>query len=152
MNNGRHDWGGSQRVILAMLQVFGTDRRLRSKRDLWAQAVEGRVKPHHRLVLTELSCQIDSVDETMARFDARIQEICGPFDEAVELLDTIPGLARRTAEMIIADIGADMTRFPSTDHLASWAVVAPGDHESAGKRMPGKTRNRILTCRQSTQF
>src|SRR5918999_112512 len=66
--------------------------------------------------------------------------------EAVELLDTIPGVARRTAEMIVAEIGTDMTRFPSADHLASWAGVAPGNHESAGKRASGKTRqgNRFL--------
>jgi transposase len=62
------------------------------------------------------------------------------------LLDTIPGVARRTAEMLVAEIGTDMTRFPSADHLASWAGVAPGNHESAGKRGSGKTRkgNRFL--------
>jgi transposase len=98
------------------------------------------VKPHHRLVLTELLSQIDRLDETIARFDAQIQAICGPFEEAVALLDTIPGVARRTAEMIVAEIGTDMTRFPSADHLASWAGVAPGNHESAGKRASGKTR------------
>jgi transposase len=58
----------------------------------------------------------------------------------VSLLDTIPGVARRTAEMIVAEIGTEMTRFPSADHLASWAGVAPGNHESAGKRASGKTR------------
>jgi transposase len=58
----------------------------------------------------------------------------------VGLLDTIPGVARHTAEMIVAEIGTDMTRFPSADHLASWAGVAPGHHESAGKRTSGKTR------------
>lgn len=120
--------------------------RLRSKRDLLAQALDGRVKPHHRFVLTELLCQIDSLDDTIARFDAPIHAICGPFDEAVELLDTIPGVARRTAEMIVAEIGTDMTRFPSADHLASWAGVAPGNHESAGKRTSGKAPkgNRFL--------
>jgi transposase len=87
--------------------------RLRSKRDLLAQALDGRVKPHHRFVLTELLCQIDSLDDTMARFDAQIQAICGPFDEAVELLDTIPGVARSMAEMMVAEIGTDMTRVPS---------------------------------------
>jgi transposase len=120
--------------------------RLRSKRDRLAKALEGRVKPHHRLVLTELLSQIDSLDEAIARFDARIQEVCGPFDEAVGLLDTIPGVARHTADMIVAEIGTDMARFPSADHLASWAGVAPGNHESAGKRTSGKTRkgNRFL--------
>jgi transposase len=147
--------GVSGRAILAALLTGHADPqalaelakgRLRSKRDQLASALEGRVKPHHRFVLTELLSQIDSLDETIARFDAQIQAICGPFDEAVELLDTIPGVARRTAEMIVAEIGTDMTRFPSADHLASWAGVAPGNHESAGKRTSGKTRkgNRFL--------
>jgi transposase len=111
-----------------------------------AQALDGRVKPQHRVVLTELLCQIDSLDDTIARFDTRIQEICGPFDGAVTLLDTIPGVARRTAEMRVAEIGTAMQRFPSAAHLASWAGVAPGNHESAGKRASGKTRkgNRFL--------
>jgi len=119
---------------------------VRSKRDQLAKALDGRVKPHHRFVLTELLCQIDSLDETIARFDAQIQTICGPVEEAVSLLDTIPGVARRTAEMLVAEIGTDMTRFPSADHLASWAGVAPGNHESAGKRTSGKARkgNRFL--------
>jgi transposase len=121
--------------------------RLRSKRDQLTKALEGRVKPHHRFVLTELLSQIDSLDETIARFDARLQAICGPFDEAVDLLDTITGVARRTAEMIVAKIGTDMTRFPSTAHLASWAGVAPGNYESAGKRASGKTRKGNRTLR-----
>jgi transposase len=98
------------------------------------------VKPHHRCVLTELLGQIDSLDETIARFAAQIQAIYGPVEEAVGLWDTIPGVARRTAEMVVAEIGTAMTRFPSADHLASWAGVAPGTHESAGKRTSGKAR------------
>jgi transposase len=147
--------GVSGRAMLAALIAGHTDPqtlaelakgRLRSKRDLLAKALDGRVKPHHRFVLTELLCQIDGLDETIARFDAQIQELCGPFDEAVGLLDTIPGVARRTAEILVAEIGTDMRRFPSADHLASWAGVAPGNHESAGKRTSGKTRkgNRFL--------
>jgi transposase len=114
--------------------------RLRSERALLAQALDGRVKPHHRLVLTELLRQIDNLGETIVRFDAQIQAICGPFAAAVTLLDTIPGVARRTAAMLVTEIGTEMTRFPSADHLASWAGVAPGNHESAGKRTAGKTR------------
>jgi transposase len=147
--------GVSGRAILAAPIAGHTDPhtlaelakgRLRSKREPLAKALEGRVKPHHRFVLTELLCQIDSLDETIARFDAQIQEISGPFEEAVGLLDTIPGIARHTAEMIVAEIGTDMRRFPTADHLASWAGVAPGNYESAGKRASGKTRkgNRFL--------
>jgi transposase len=114
--------------------------RMRDKRPELVKALEGRVKPHHRFVLTELLCQIDSLDETVARFDQEIAEYCRPFEEAVVLIDTIPGVARATAEAIVGEIGVDMSRFPSADHLASWAGVAPGNNESAGKRRSGRTR------------
>jgi len=114
--------------------------RLRDKRDELAKALEGRIQAHHRFVLTELLCQIDSLEESIARFDREIIEVCRPFEGAVVLLDTIPGVARQTAEIIVGEIGIDMTRFPSADHLAAWAGVAPGNNESAGKRHSGKTR------------
>jgi transposase len=147
--------GVSGRAILAALLAGHADPhaladlakgRLRSKRDQLAKALDGRVKAHHRFVLTELLCQIDSLDETIARFDPQIQEISTPFEAAIGLLDTMPGVARPTAEMIVAEIGTDMSRFPSADHLAAWAGVAPGNHERAGKRTSGKTRqgNRFL--------
>jgi len=114
--------------------------RLRDKRDELAKALEGRIQAHHRFVLTELLCQIDSLEESIARFDREISEVSRPFEEVVVLLDTIPGVARQTAEIIVGEIGIDMTRFPSADHLAAWAGVAPGNNESAGKRHSGKTR------------
>jgi len=114
--------------------------RLREKREQLGKALEGRVKPHHQFVLSELLCQIDSLDETIARFDAEIEKYCRPFEEAVELLDTIPGVARRIAEVIVSEIGNDMSRFPTAGNLAAWAGVAPGNNESAGKRYSGKTR------------
>jgi len=114
--------------------------RLRAKREALTKALEGRVKDHHRFVLTELLCQIDSLEETIARFDEQIESHCRPFEEAVVLLDTIPGVSRRTAEVIVSEIGVDMSRFPTAGHLASWAGVAPGNNESAGKRRSGKTR------------
>lgn len=83
--------------------------RLREKRDELVKALEGRVKPHHRFVLTELLCQIDSLEETVARFDQEITDYCRPFEAAVVLLDTIPGVARATAEAIVAEIGTDMS-------------------------------------------
>ena len=114
--------------------------RLRDKRDNLAKALTGRVKPHHRFLLTELLCQIDSLDETLERFNQEVETYCRPFEEAVVLLDTIPGVARATAEAIVAEIGTDMGQFPSAKHLAAWAGVAPGNHESAGKRQSGRTR------------
>jgi transposase len=113
--------------------------RLREKREALIQALEGRVKPHHRFVLAELLSQIDSLDESIARFEEQIEAYCRPFEEAVVLLDTIPGVAQATAEVIVAEIGTDMSRFPTADHLAAWAGVAPGNNESAGKRRSGKT-------------
>jgi len=121
-------------------EVMAELGRMRAKRELLARALDGRVKAHHRFVLTELLCQIDSLDETIARFDEQVANYCAPFEEAVTLLDTIPGVGRETAQLIVSEIGTDMERFPSASHLAAWAGVAPGNHESAGKRLSGKTR------------
>lgn len=113
--------------------------RMRGKRDLLAKALEGRVEAHHRFVLFELLGQIDSLDETIQRFNELVENYCRPFEEAVALLDTIPGVGRETAEIVVSEIGTDMSRFPTSHHLASWAGVAPGNNESAGKRYSGKT-------------
>jgi transposase len=113
--------------------------RLKAKRDSLELALVGRVERHHRFILQELLNQIESLDATIAKFDQQILEYCRPFEAAVERLDTIPGVARETAEIIVSEIGIDMSRFPSADHLASWAGVAPGNHESAGKRLSGRT-------------
>jgi transposase len=121
--------------------------KLRKKREQLAKALTGRVKPHQRFILSELLCQIDALDETIAHFEKEIKRYCAPFEQAVELLDTIPGVARQTAQVIVAEIGIDMSRFPTANHLAAWAGVAPGNNESAGKRRSGKTRkgNTALT-------
>lgn len=113
--------------------------RLKAKREALELALEGRVRPHHRFILQELLSQIESLDATITKFDEQIQEYCRPFEAAVERLDTIPGVARETAEIIVSEIGIDMSRFPTADHLASWAGVAPGNNESAGKRLSGRT-------------
>lgn len=114
--------------------------RLREKRSLLEKALEGRVKPHHRFVLAELLGQIDNLEESIARFNEQIETYCRPFETAVVLLDTIPGVARETAEIIVSEIGTDMTRFPTADHLAAWAGVAPGNNQSGGRRRSGRTR------------
>jgi transposase len=141
--------GASGRAMLAALIEGQTSPaemaelskgRLRDKREQLVKALEGQVKAHHRFVLTELLCQIDSLDETIARFDEQIEDYCRPFEEVVELLDTIPGVARQTAEIIVSEIGVDMSRFESANHLSAWAGLAPGNNESAGKRLSGKTR------------
>jgi transposase len=113
--------------------------RLKAKREALAAALEGRVRPHHRFILEELLSQIESLDATLTKFDDRIKEYCRPFEAAVARLDTIPGVARETAEIIVAEIGIDMSRFPTANHLASWAGVAPGNNRSAGKQLSSRT-------------
>jgi transposase len=136
--------GETDATVLADLAVG----KLRKKRDTLEQALAGRVRPHHRVLLTELLCQIDSLDETLARLDEAIATACADEEkaEAIALLDTIPGVGRDLAEVVVAEIGIDLSRFPSAGHLAAWAGVAPGNNESAGKRHSGKTRkgNRAL--------
>jgi transposase len=120
---------------------------LQQKHAQLEQALWGRVEPHHRFILEQLLAQIDSLDATIARFDAQIEAYCRPFESAIEVLDTIPGVARRAAEIIIAEIGNDMTRFGCAERLAAWAGMAPGNHESAGKRLSGRTRKGNQTLR-----
>jgi transposase len=122
--------------------------RLREKREQLSQALEGRVQAHHRFVLAELLCQIDNLEETIARFDQQIEAYRAPFEEAIQLLDTIPGVGPATAEVIVAEMGADRSRFPTARHLAAWAGLAPGNHESAGKRLSGRTRKGHQALRQ----
>ena len=134
--------GNSSPEVMAEL-AQGT---LRQKQDLLVEALEGRVRPHHKFILAQLLGIIDGIDETISQFDREIEDYCRPFAEAVELVDTIPGVAKRTAEIIVSEIGTDMSRFPSAEHLAAWAGLAPGNYESGGKTLSASTRkgNRFL--------
>jgi transposase len=117
-------------------------RKLRAKIADLRQAVPGRFNEHHGFMVREILAQIDSLDAAIARLDLRVAEVmAGPFGWAKTLLMTIPGIKTRNAEIIIAEIGVDMTRFPTADHLASWAGVCPGNRESAGKQRSGATRH-----------
>jgi transposase len=111
---------------------------LRAKLPALRQALLGRVRPYHRILLGELLAHIAYLDETIARLDAEIDRHLAPFTEEVALLKTIPGVSQVAAATLIAEIGVDMTRFPSARHLASWAGVCPGNRQSAGKRLSGK--------------
>jgi len=135
--------GETDPVVMADL----AQGRLCNKRDQLVEALEGRVQPHQRFILAELLCQLDNLEQTIARFDDEVLKYCQPFTVMIELLDTIPGVGRQTAEMLVSEIGVDMSRFPSAAHLAAWAGLAPGNYESAGKRLSGKTRKGNQTLR-----
>jgi transposase len=114
--------------------------RLRSKMDALEQALLGRMQAHHQIILKQLLAMIDSMDTSIATLDAEIVQSCVPFTEAVARLDTITGVGQATAEMLVSEIGTDMSKFPTAGHLCAWAGVAPGNNESAGKRRSGRTR------------
>jgi len=115
-------------------------RRLRSKIPALVEALTGRFTEHHAFLVRLHLDQVDRLTAALDALAARIEAHIAPFRPAVELLITIPGVDRRVAEVIVAETGADMAVFPTADHLASWAGVAPGHRESAGKNKSGKTR------------
>src|SRR5437588_1720114 len=114
--------------------------KLRRKLPELRKALTGRFSSHHALLLSHLLSHSDYLDETIDSLSAEIEERLRPFEHKVELLTTIPGVGQRTAEAILAELGADMQRFPDHCHVASWAAICPGNEESAGKRKTGKTR------------
>jgi transposase len=120
--------------------------RLRRKLPALHQALRGQFRPHHAFLLTQILAKVDFLEEAIATLTAAIDEQVRPFESAVTRLITIPGLARRNAITVIAETGGDMRPFPTAAHLCSWAAICPGQHESAGKRRPGKLRdgNRYL--------
>jgi len=128
--------GESEAVVLAGL----ARGRLREKRTELERALAGQVKPHHRLLIAEHLEHIGYLNEAIARVSKEIEERLRPFEDSLARLQTVPGVGLRTAEVLIAEVGTDMSRFPSHRHLASWAGLCPGNNESAGKRKSGKTR------------
>ena len=114
--------------------------RLRDKQDLLLKALSGRVRPHHRFMLAQHLSHIDFLDEAIDQLDQQIQEQMRPFAAALATWDSLPGINQRIAEIIVAEIGADLEPFEDADHLASWAGMCPGNNESAGKRKSGRTR------------
>lgn len=113
---------------------------LRKKIPQLEQALVGQVGAHQRFLIRRHLVQIDGLDAAIAEVGAAIADQLRPFEDVIVRLDTIPGIGRYVAEALIAEIGTDMSRFPSAQHLASWAGMCPGNHESAGKRYSGKTR------------
>lgn len=116
-------------------------RKLKAKKDLLAKAVPGRFDVFHAVMCRQLLSHIDYLDQAVADLDQQVDRMMAPFAEARDRIDTIPGIARRNAEIIVAEIGVDMTRFPTPAHLASWAGLCPGNNESAGKHKSTATRH-----------
>lgn len=140
--------GVSGRAMLAALINGQTDEHelaalakgaLCSKKQRLSEALRGRFTPHHGFILTQLLGHIDYIAEATAVCDSRIATLVAPLAEELERLRTIPGIGPRTAQVLVSEIGVDMSRFPSAGHLASWAKICPGSNESAGKRRPSKT-------------
>lgn len=114
--------------------------RLRDKHDQLTKALVGRFGEHHARQLRTMLGVVDDLEEVIGRLDAQVDTAMEPFACQRELLCTIPGVARRTAEVMIAEIGPDMSVFPTAGHLASWAGLCPGANESGGKRRSARTR------------
>jgi transposase len=110
--------------------------RLCKRKEELRLALDGNVTEHHRFLLQQILDLIDFLDQSIAHLQERIDAQLHPYAEAVSLLQTIPGVSVTAAGAIIAEIGVDMSRFPSAHHLASWAGVSPGNKQSGGKRMP----------------
>ncbi|HLZ59180.1 MAG TPA: IS110 family transposase [Ktedonosporobacter sp.] len=114
--------------------------KMRAKRELLAQALTGTLEAHHRFLIAEHLTLIESLDERIEQADREVAERLKPYEESITRLDTIPGVNRRSAEVFLAEIGTDIHRFPSAEHLASWTGICPGNNESAGKHFSGKMR------------
>lgn len=115
--------------------------RLREKLGPLERALCGRFGEHQRFLVAQQLAHLDYLDEAIGQVSAEIEARLRPFEqEAVERLDAIPGVGPRIAQVIVAEVGADPSRFPTAAHLASWAGICPGNNESAGKRLSGKTR------------
>ncbi len=111
--------------------------KLRSKLPVLRQALQGRVKPYHLSLLMRILAHIEFLEESLTQLQQDIEQHLAPFADAVTLLQDIPGVGPVAAETIVAEIGIDMSRFPSAKHLASWAGVCPGNKQSGGKRLSG---------------
>lgn len=135
MIEGLIDGIGDPSLLAAKAQ--GT---LKHKREQLEKGLKGVLGDRQRMLLRSQLDHVEFLSTKIQEISRQIEECMRPFDQALDLLDTIPGIGRQTAEKIIVEIGVDMTRFPSAAHLASWAGLSPGNNESAGKRLSGTTR------------
>src|SRR5262245_1724919 len=141
--------GTTGREVLAALIAGETDPehladlcgRLRARRKEVVEALRGKVTEHHRFLLKLHVAQIDALEAAVASIESRLEELIGPFRDAVLLLKTMPGVSEVAANAIVSEIGTDMSRFPSAPHLISWAGLCPRCDESAGKRRSTRIRD-----------
>jgi transposase len=142
--------GVSGRDMLARLAEGQTDphalaqlarKSLRKKIPQLERALQGHFTEHHRFLLKTLLRHLEFLEAELAQLTARIEEQLRPFltEEQAERLDEIPGVNAKTIEAVVAEIGSDMQRFPTHQHVSSWGGMCPGNHASAGKRKGGKT-------------
>jgi len=140
--------GVSGRAILAALVAGTTEAavvaelargKLRAKLPALREALAGRFRAHHAFLVSQALAHLDYLDDAVETLSGEVDRGLAPFAAALAPLDSIPGINKRTAEVIIAEIGIDMEPFPSEHHLASWAGLCPGNNESAGKRKSGRT-------------
>jgi transposase len=114
--------------------------KLACKKAELAAALEGRVRDHHRFLISQHLKTIEQIEATIAEFDARIEAALAPFRDAIERLKAIPGVSDNVAQTLIAEIGADMSAFPTSGHLVSWAGMCPRLDESAGRKRSKRLR------------
>ncbi len=112
---------------------------LRKKIPMLREALQGRFREHHATILKITMDHVAHLEDAITTLDTEVDRVMAPFSEARDHLDTITGVGKRAAECIIAEIGVDMTRFPTAGHLASWAGMSPGNNITGGKRHSGKT-------------
>jgi transposase len=141
--------GRSARAMLEALVAGASDPgalaqlargRLREKLPQLEQALRGHFQAHQRFLVAQQLAHLDYLDDAITRVSAEIAERLRPFDDVLTRLQTIPGVGRRGAEILLAELGTDLSRFRTAGQLAAWAGMAPGNYESAGKRRSGKTR------------
>jgi transposase len=121
-----------ERSPRALAQLART--RMRGKISALEEAFTGHFTEHHAFLLAKMLARVDGIDADIAELDAKIEEMIAPFARAAARLDEVPGIGPVAAAILVAEVGLDMSRFPTPGHLASWAKYAPGVSESAGKK------------------